>query len=132
AVLFSVGANAKHGLQRTNEDKRRAVTTLLIDPEWQKWSDREIARRTGVHHDTVGTYRRELEASGGIRQITQREVMRGGTTYTQNTMRGTTHKPASVGTAADIDDFLEAQVDPDEDAKSHWGLSSGMAFWQRV
>ncbi|MCC5636368.1 hypothetical protein LC593_10950 [Nostoc sp. CHAB 5844] len=81
AVLFSVGANANHGLRRTNEDKRRAVTTLLQDDEWAQWSDREIARRTGVHHDTVGRLRAEL--SGGIRQIDERKVERSGTTYTQ-------------------------------------------------
>lgn len=82
AVLFSVGANANHGLRRTNEDKRRAVTTLLQDEEWKQWSDREIARRTGVHHDTVGRLRAEL--SGGIRQIDEeRKVNRGSSTYTQ-------------------------------------------------
>jgi ParB-like chromosome segregation protein Spo0J len=34
AVLHSVSANAQHGLRRTNDDKRRAVLTLLGDPEW--------------------------------------------------------------------------------------------------
>jgi hypothetical protein len=33
AVLLSARANAEHGLRRTNEDKRRAVLTLLADPE---------------------------------------------------------------------------------------------------
>src|SRR5690348_3428017 len=46
AQLYSVGANATHGLRRTNADKRRAVETLLRDAEWSKWSDREIARKT--------------------------------------------------------------------------------------
>lgn len=39
AVLFSVGANAAHGLRRTNADKRRAVETLLRDAEWARWSN---------------------------------------------------------------------------------------------
>lgn len=81
AVLFSVGANSNHGLRRTNEDKRRAVITLLNDEEWCQWSDREIARRTGTHHDTVGRIRAEL--SGGFRQIEERKVERNGTTYAQ-------------------------------------------------
>ena len=34
AILESVGVNAKHGLRRSNADKRRAVTTLLEDKEW--------------------------------------------------------------------------------------------------
>ena len=44
AVLFSAGANAVHGLRRSNADKRRAVETLLNDEEWRAWSDNEIAR----------------------------------------------------------------------------------------
>jgi branched-chain amino acid transport system substrate-binding protein len=42
AILYSVGANEMHGLRHTNEDKRRAVLTLLNDPGWSKWSDPEI------------------------------------------------------------------------------------------
>ncbi|MEM5838726.1 ParB N-terminal domain-containing protein, partial [Pediococcus acidilactici] len=38
AVLHSVGANACHGLRRTNVDKQRAVETLLQDEEWGEWS----------------------------------------------------------------------------------------------
>lgn len=84
AVLCAAGANASHGLRRTNADKRRAVETLLRDEEWAQWSDREVARRCGVHHDLVGRIR--AESSGGFRQIaTERTVERNGTTYTQNT-----------------------------------------------
>lgn len=57
AILYSVGANEEHGLRRTNEDKRRAVLTLLNDAEWSKWSDREIGRACRVHHETVGKLR---------------------------------------------------------------------------
>jgi hypothetical protein len=57
AVLYSVGANTEHGLRRTNEDKRRAVLTLLGDEEWGQWSDREIARRCGVSDPFVGNLR---------------------------------------------------------------------------
>ncbi|MDI6028325.1 DNA N-6-adenine-methyltransferase [Corticibacterium sp. UT-5YL-CI-8] len=60
AVLFSVGANSQHGLRRTNEDKRRAVMTLLDDEEWARWSDREIARRSGVGADMVGALRKSI------------------------------------------------------------------------
>ena len=60
AVLYSVGANAKHGLRRTNADKRRAVMTLLEDSDWSHWSDREIARHCQVDHKTVGKLRATL------------------------------------------------------------------------
>lgn len=57
AILFSVGANAAHGLRRTNDDKRRAVTTLLNDKEWSAWSDREIAKRCDVSDRFVNSLR---------------------------------------------------------------------------
>ena len=80
AVLFSVGANASHGLRRTNHDKRRAVERLLLDSEWSKWSDRAIAKACGVGADMVGDLRR---LSVGNRQIEQRvsKVERNGTVY---------------------------------------------------
>jgi hypothetical protein len=85
AVLFSVSANADHGLRRTNEDKRRAVRKLLDDDEWARWSDREIARRCGVDHKTVATLR-PPGPSGEVPQI-DRKVERNGTVFTQNTAR---------------------------------------------
>lgn len=60
AILHSAGANAAHGLRRTNADKRRAVLMLLEDEEWAAWSDREIARRCAVSADLVGIVRRDL------------------------------------------------------------------------
>ena len=63
AILHSVGANAAHGLRRTNADKRRAVNRLVRDYDWRKWSDREIARRCGVSGKFVGAVRRELSAT---------------------------------------------------------------------
>jgi uncharacterized ParB-like nuclease family protein len=68
AILYAVGANDSHGLRRSNRDKRNAVETLLKDPEWSAWSDREIARRCLVGGDMVGTLRRSL-ASVVERQI---------------------------------------------------------------
>lgn len=60
AILHAAGANANHGLRRTQADKRRSVEALLRDDEWQQWSDREIARRCNVSADLVGTVRKEL------------------------------------------------------------------------
>lgn len=57
AILYSCSANASHGWRRTNDDKRRAVLRLLNDPEWQRWSDREIARRCAVSPQTVNNLR---------------------------------------------------------------------------
>jgi hypothetical protein len=60
AVLAAAGANATHGVRRTNADKRHAVERLLADPEWSRWSDREIARACNVDHKSVARVRREL------------------------------------------------------------------------
>lgn len=79
AVLCAAGANAAHGLRRTNADKRRAVEALLRDEEWAQWSDREIARRCAVDHKTVGALRGEL--SGEFPQIGARTAHRNGAEY---------------------------------------------------
>ena len=60
AILHGIGANAIHGLRRTQADKRRAVEKLLADPDWARWSDRKIAEVAKVDHKTVGKVRREL------------------------------------------------------------------------
>jgi hypothetical protein len=60
AILFSVGSNAAHGLRRTNDDKRKAVLTLVNDLEWSEWSDNEIARHCHVSAMTVGRIKKSL------------------------------------------------------------------------
>ncbi len=60
ALLYSLKANATHGLRRTNADKRKCVITMLDDFEWAEWSDSEIARHCSVHPVTVGRIRKEL------------------------------------------------------------------------
>ncbi|MEX2673389.1 MAG: hypothetical protein WD294_14915 [Phycisphaeraceae bacterium] len=83
AILYSVGANADHGLRRTNADKRASVETLLADDEWAKWSDREIAKRCAVHHDTVNRLRKETSLSDSDSERTYTD--RHGNTSTMNT-----------------------------------------------
>ncbi|MHB8954083.1 MAG: ParB/RepB/Spo0J family partition protein [Pirellulaceae bacterium] len=57
AVLRAAGANATHGLPRSNEDKRRAVQTLLDRPQWQNKSSRWIAEQCHVSHVFVEVVR---------------------------------------------------------------------------
>ncbi|MBU8922289.1 MAG: ParB/RepB/Spo0J family partition protein [Bacteroidales bacterium] len=68
AILYGVGANATHGLRRTNADKRRAVELLLKDKEWANWSDREIARQCAVSNRLVTNMRTELSVNGSQMQ----------------------------------------------------------------
>lgn len=58
AVKYGLQANAKHGLRRSSQDKRKAVETCLADSEWSKLSDREIAEMTATSHTFVSNLRR--------------------------------------------------------------------------
>ena len=58
ARWYAAGANATHGLRRTNADKRRAVEIALgLKPDL---SDRAIAEHVAVSPTTVGTIRGEV------------------------------------------------------------------------
>jgi hypothetical protein len=63
AIEFSCGANATHGLRRTNGDKRRAVDRLLSLPKWQVKSNREIARQCGVTEGLVRIIKSDLPSN---------------------------------------------------------------------
>ncbi|MGB8700580.1 MAG: ParB N-terminal domain-containing protein, partial [Thermosynechococcaceae cyanobacterium] len=80
AVLYSTGVNATHGLRRSNDDKRKAVLTLLLDPEWSQWSDREISRKCGVSNRFVSNLRKEVTVNGS-----QSLLRKGGDGRTINT-----------------------------------------------
>lgn len=95
AILHAAGANANHGLRRTNADKRRAVEVMLRDEEWAQWSDAEIARRCNVSPMTVGRIRSELISNNVIDTPSERTVQRGGQTYTQNTANIGANRPAA-------------------------------------
>jgi hypothetical protein len=89
AVLCSVGANALHGVRRTNRDKRLAITVLLNDPEWVKCSDNEIARLTGTSFYLASTTRKSLsnfESDDGIR--IRRDRWGNESTYDSHTITG--------------------------------------------
>ena len=140
AILYSVGANAMHGLPRSNDDKRRAVSRLLEDPEWSQWSDREIARRCSVTHPFVSKLRESLEIVTSEKRI---YTTKHGTVATMDTTAiggkvEATDMPAEsavqlevAGTATeragatDITDFREAPRAAD-DTKPAAKCDSGM------
>jgi hypothetical protein len=68
AVLFSVGVNSAHGLRRNNEDKRKAVMTILDDVEWAEWSDITIAKKCQVTGAFVGRVRKTLNLESTARK----------------------------------------------------------------
>jgi hypothetical protein len=68
AILYSCGANAEHGIQRTDDDKRNAVDTVLknplvsLNPETgEPWAAAEIARICNVG-ETLARKRKSLIA----------------------------------------------------------------------
>ena len=81
AVLYAAGVNDDHGLRRTNEDKRKAVMTLLDDLEWCEWTDTAIAKECKVTSMTVGRIRKSLS----LEQIEKKYVNKQGKEITVNT-----------------------------------------------
>jgi hypothetical protein len=63
ALLYSITENAKHGLQRTSGDKKKAIQILLDDEEWGEWSNVVIAKKAGVSHQYVAKISKELSTS---------------------------------------------------------------------
>lgn len=88
AILYSVGANARHGLPRSAEDKRYAVGLLLADPEWGAWSDTEISHQCVVSRWLVREVRAARLSCANAQDRAQRKVKRGGTTYAMKTPSG--------------------------------------------
>jgi len=94
AVLFSLGANDRHGIRSNVSDRRKAVHTMLADLEWSVWSDNAIAKLCGVDHKTVAAHRasdlgnsHDREASilpNGKIEPETRTVQRAGKTYQQD------------------------------------------------
>ncbi|KAF3999182.1 hypothetical protein [Glaciimonas immobilis] len=104
AVLYSVGANASHGLRRTNEDKHRAVKTLLGDAEWAAWSQEKIAKACGVSTGFVSKLVNEPSLHGeGMSKPATRTVERNGKVYEQNT--------ANIGKAKPVDEQVPQSIE---------------------
>jgi len=107
AILYSVGANAAHGLRRTNADKRKAVLTLLEDDEWSGWTNCEIARRCGVNEKTVRRTRDSLTSAKpkyGVQprdeaMLDESSSMKSNTPTTRTFTHPKTGKPTQMNTA---------------------------------
>lgn len=114
AILYACGANTDHGLRRTPADKRRAVTVLLRDKEWSKWSDRRIAQHCGVTHPFVAKIRSELTGNDSS-QTTRRRGADGRTIETANIGR----KP--------VGEIIELDPEPPAESNEPGGLATLVA-----
>lgn len=61
AILFAAGANAEHGLRRTQADKKRAVMMLLSDEEWRNRAGQWIAAAANVSRPFVAKLCAQVE-----------------------------------------------------------------------
>ena len=110
AILYACGANATHGIPRTNADKRVAIETMLtnelvaFDGNGVPWSDRQIGRICNVSHHTVAKIRAEV-ADGQIPN--SRSYVKNGKTVTRVTGGGSSAAPKA-----------EAEPEPEAPAPS--------------
>ena len=72
AIFYACGANAEHGLRRTNQDKRKAVLTLLNDAEWHQMSDNMISGACRVSQPFVSRIRKEMITYNGFKSDQKR------------------------------------------------------------
>jgi hypothetical protein len=61
AQFYALGVNDKHGLQRTNADKRKAVMIALDDLEWQDLSDIKLGKICNVSPTFVAKCKKEAK-----------------------------------------------------------------------
>lgn len=69
AILYSLGANDKHGLRRSNADKRKCVRTLLEDFEWGELSVNEMARICCVSPQLVAAVKAEMDGGTKVSSV---------------------------------------------------------------
>lgn len=65
ALVFALGANATHGVRRTNADLRHTVLTALADPKIGNWSNVQIAQVCLCSDTFVGIVRNKLAPASG-------------------------------------------------------------------
>lgn len=117
AILYSLSANSKHGLRRTNADKRKAVQTLLDDPEWSQWSSRDIAKQCAVGHALVDEIRKSSLAENPVSEGNPRTyTTKHGTTATMQTANIGKQKPAEPDPAPAPEEPPEPEYTPLDEA----------------
>lgn len=104
ALIDACGSNRKHGLQRTNKDKRRAVELVLL--AFPEWTDRSAAEAVGVSNKFVGDVRRELIDAGRLVEP-ETKTGKGGKEY---------HIAPTAPQARDLPDNTEPEPESEDDA----------------
>ena len=105
AIKSALRANARHGLHRSNEDKRMAVAFALADAEWSKLSSRAIAEICGVSDRFVESNRK---TPANRSQVTSTRTGKDGKEYTQPVKP----KPEPKKAAAEVV-YEDVEVEPE-------------------
>lgn len=108
AIKFALSANARHGLRRTNADKRRAIAVAL--KEFPRLSDREIASVCDVSHPLVSEVRKDSATPATGNQLeefpTERRIGKDGKTY----------RPTKPAKGEDLDGDDDGEDEPEDTA----------------
>ncbi len=112
ARWLSYGANKDHGLQRTNDDKRRAVLAALKHPNGAKQSNLKVAEHVGVDEKTVAKYR--LQLTPEIPESPDRIGRDGRTINTTNIGKRIEKEPPPEQITRTINRKVEVTPDDDE------------------
>lgn len=112
AILFAVGANKGHGLQRSVADKQKAVKTLLDDDEWSKKSATWIAETVGVGVHMVSKIKQST-----MRAHSGHKSTNGKPETSVKTKDGRTIKTENIGRKSPkVDVFFDDEKTPEETA----------------
>ena len=120
AFVYCLGANHKHGLRRTNADKRHSVEMALGHAAWESLSDNEVAKRCGVSQNFVSEIHRSLKSDLSEKSAERTYTTKHGTTATMKTAN-IGAKPAQPAKAAIVKSESaesEPDYDPDEYAQA--------------
>jgi len=103
ALDFAAGANLTHGLPLRRTERRRAIELKLrLHPDY---SDRRLAKESGVSRELVARVRHDLSTAGQIPTVQERVGADGKTYTTAGLPRDPNeHAPADGPSASDFDD----------------------------
>jgi hypothetical protein len=115
AKLYAYGANGKRGLKLTSADIRQIIGLMLLDKEWSKWSDVQIAKHIGVSSMTVGRVRHAMEEAGKVaKKVQSKYVDRHGNTTEMNTEKSKKKREKSTPDSA-VESAEESPKAPSSD-----------------
>ena len=111
AIRFALSANAKHGLHRSNDDKRKAVAFALADDEWSKLSSRMVADMCGVSSPFVESIRKSTV--NGLQSSEKRVGKDGRETASKKTTVNNPKQVAEPKPAPQVDAWEDVDDEPE-------------------